>query len=180
MRRLVHHFAAHRRDLVDVTGAGDVVAATLATAVAAGASVVDATWLANVAAGIKVGKFGAASVTPAEILTAVGDGKPSFAQKVMSLAEATSRVRAAQARGKRVVFTNGCFDLLHLGHVTCLERSKQLGDLLVVGLNSDASVRRLKGNKRPIQNEADRASDHAHPRPALMPWSCSTMTRPWN
>ena len=123
----IHHLPAHRRELVDVTGAGDVVAATLATAMAAGARFSDARWLANVAAGVKVGKFGAASVTPREILAAVGDGTPSFAQKVMSLDEATSLARTTAGRGKRVVFTNGCFDLLHLGHVTCLERCRQLG-----------------------------------------------------
>jgi D-beta-D-heptose 7-phosphate kinase/D-beta-D-heptose 1-phosphate adenosyltransferase len=153
----VHHFAANPRELVDVTGAGDVVAATLAIVLAAGADVLAATWLANVAAGIKVGKFGAASVTPAEILTAIGSGTPSFAQKVLPREHARTLVQAAQHRGRKVVFTNGCFDLLHLGHVTYLEQSKQLGDFLVVGVNSDASVRRLKGSQRPLQKESDRA-----------------------
>ncbi len=151
------HLPATRRELVDVTGAGDVVAATLATAMAAGAEFTDAAWLANAAAGVKVGKFGAASVTPHEILAAVGYGTPSFISKIMTLDNASSFAANARACGKRVVFTNGCFDLLHVGHVTCLERARQLGDVLIVGVNSDESVRRLKGSKRPLQNENDRA-----------------------
>lgn len=156
-RVTTHHLTSQRHELVDVTGAGDVVAATLATAMAAGASAWEAAQLANVAAGVKVGKFGAASVTPEEILDAAGHGRTSSAQKIMSLHEAASLVRARQTQGQRVVFTNGCFDLLHMGHVTCLERAKQLGDVLIVGLNSDASVRRLKGSRRPVQKQADRA-----------------------
>lgn len=151
------HIPAARRELVDVTGAGDVVAATLASAMAAGADFSDAAWLANAAAGVKVGKFGAASVTPREILAAVGHGTPSFLSKIMTLDNAANFAVTSRACGKRVVFTNGCFDLLHVGHVTCLERARQLGDVLIVGVNSDASVRRLKGSKRPLQNENDRA-----------------------
>jgi D-beta-D-heptose 7-phosphate kinase/D-beta-D-heptose 1-phosphate adenosyltransferase len=151
------HLASHPRQLVDVTGAGDVVAATLTTALAAGADIRDATWLANTAAGIKVGKFGAAAVTGRELIASLGGGPPDFAQKVLTAKAAAEQVASWRNEGKRVVFTNGCFDLLHLGHVTYLERSRRQGDALVVGINSDASVKRLKGPARPIQSEADRA-----------------------
>jgi D-beta-D-heptose 7-phosphate kinase/D-beta-D-heptose 1-phosphate adenosyltransferase len=148
---------AGRRELVDVTGAGDVVAATLAAALAAGAGIESAAGLANVAAGIKVGKFGAASVTPDELLSSLDDGPPAFSQKVCTRAQAVALAESLHRRGKRLVFTNGCFDLLHLGHVTYLEKSRRLGDFLIVGINSDASVQRLKGTTRPVQKETDRA-----------------------
>jgi D-beta-D-heptose 7-phosphate kinase/D-beta-D-heptose 1-phosphate adenosyltransferase len=151
------HFASQPRDLIDVTGAGDVVAATLTTALAAGAHIASAAWLSNIAAGIKVGKFGAAGVTGKEMLSAIGAGDSSFARSVLSRSAAASLAEDWRKQGKRVVFTNGCFDLLHLGHVTYLEQSRQKGDALIVGVNSDASVRRLKGPSRPLQNESDRA-----------------------
>ncbi|MFV2068551.1 MAG: D-glycero-beta-D-manno-heptose 1-phosphate adenylyltransferase [Pirellulales bacterium] len=151
------HFPAQLRELVDVTGAGDVVAATLTTALAAGISAERAAWLANVAAGIKVGKFGAAAVRPTELMSAVDQNEPAFAKKVLTRDEVTAQTALWRQRGKRVVFTNGCFDLLHVGHVSYLERSRRLGHALVVGINSDASVRRLKGPGRPIQPESDRA-----------------------
>jgi D-beta-D-heptose 7-phosphate kinase / D-beta-D-heptose 1-phosphate adenosyltransferase len=148
---------AHAKELVDETGAGDVVGATVALALAAGAELGEAAWLGNVAAGVKVGKFGAATVTGQEILTVLGQVNVPSAGRVLDrdgAAELTARLRA---EGRSVVFTNGCFDILHLGHVRYLESSRRLGDALVVGVNTDASVRRLKGPGRPLQSELDRA-----------------------
>jgi D-beta-D-heptose 7-phosphate kinase/D-beta-D-heptose 1-phosphate adenosyltransferase len=151
------HFPAQLRELIDVTGAGDVVAATLAMALAAGLPAQRAAWLANLAAGIKVGKFGAAAVRPSELIHAADVSAPAFAKKVLTREEVVTQAALWRQQGKRVVFTNGCFDLLHVGHVSYLERSRSLGEALVVGINSDASVRRLKGPTRPIQPESDRA-----------------------
>ncbi|MCW8130899.1 MAG: D-glycero-beta-D-manno-heptose 1-phosphate adenylyltransferase [Planctomycetota bacterium] len=155
----VVHFHSRPREVFDVTGAGDVVISTLALGMAAGADVPSAAWLANVAAGVKVGKFGTATVSDQEILEALGgaDAPPDFERKVMSRSGAASFAASLRKRGKKVVFTNGCFDILHFGHVSYLERSRRLGDALVVGINSDASVRRLKGEGRPVQHELDRA-----------------------
>ena len=151
-----HHFPADPHGLVDVTGAGDVVAATLALSLAAGSDAASAAWLANVAAGVKVGKFGAAAVSALEILEA-HCSPMGFQQKVMTRDAAVDFARQQKRQGRRLVFTNGCFDLLHVGHVQCLERSRQHGDVLIVGVNSNASVRRLKGPDRPLQSEYDRA-----------------------
>lgn len=146
-----------RRELVDTTGAGDVVAASLALALAAGAEIGEAAWLANVAAAVKVGKFGAATVTGQEILGELGAKSARSREKVMSAAGAAELAERLRAQGKTVVFTNGCFDILHLGHVRYLERSRALGEALIVGVNTDASVRGLKGPGRPLQGEQDRA-----------------------
>ena len=148
---------ARPRDLVDVTGAGDVVAATLALALAAGAEIGEAAWLSNVAAGVKVGKFGAATVTGQEILAELGGKSAKSREKVVDRAHAAAFATQLRAQGRSVVFTNGCFDILHLGHVRYLERSRALGEALIVGVNTDASVRRLKGAGRPLQSEHDRA-----------------------
>jgi D-beta-D-heptose 7-phosphate kinase/D-beta-D-heptose 1-phosphate adenosyltransferase len=148
---------ARPRELVDVTGAGDVVAATLALALAVGAEIGEAAWLANVAAGVKVGKFGAATVTGQEILGELGAKSARSREKVVDRAAAAALAAQLRAQGRSVVFTNGCFDILHLGHVRYLERSRALGEALIVGVNTDASVRRLKGAGRPLQSEHDRA-----------------------
>jgi D-beta-D-heptose 7-phosphate kinase/D-beta-D-heptose 1-phosphate adenosyltransferase len=141
---------------VDETGAGDMVASAVALALAAGAELGEAAWLANVAAGVKVGKFGAATVTGQEILTELGGGEPT-AERVMTRDGAARLAAQLHAQGRSLVFTNGCFDILHLGHVRYLEASRKLGDALVVGINTDASVRKLKGPGRPLQSELDRA-----------------------
>jgi len=145
------------RELMDVTGAGDVVAATVALALAAGAEIGEAAWLANLAAGVKVGKFGAATVSGQEILAELGAKSARSHEKVATRAQAAELAARLRAQGRRVVFTNGCFDILHLGHVRYLERSRALGEALIVGVNTDASVRRLKGAGRPLQSEHDRA-----------------------
>jgi D-beta-D-heptose 7-phosphate kinase/D-beta-D-heptose 1-phosphate adenosyltransferase len=149
--------AAHGTELVDETGAGDVVAAAVSLALAAGAELGEAAWIGNVAAGVKVGKFGAATVTGQEILTALGGVTGPTAGRVLTRDGAAKLTAELRAQGRSVVFTNGCFDILHLGHVRYLEASRRLGDALVVGVNTDASVRKLKGPGRPLQSELDRA-----------------------
>ena len=146
------------REVFDVSGAGDTVISTLAAAVAKGFSFEEAARLANAAAGTVVAKLGTHPVTIADLKAALS-GKPeeSF-YKTSGRSAAAQKVAAWQANGETVVFTNGCFDLLHHGHVDILHKSRCLGDRLIVGLNSDASVKRLKGERRPIVKEEDRAA----------------------
>jgi D-beta-D-heptose 7-phosphate kinase/D-beta-D-heptose 1-phosphate adenosyltransferase len=148
------HLPARAREVFDVTGAGDTVIATLATAVAAGASLPQAVVLANIAASIVVSKLGTATVSAPELRRAVQQDQGSE-RGAMSLEQLQIAVTDARSQGERVVFTNGCFDIIHAGHVTYLEQARQLGDRLIVAVNSDASVRRLKGKGRPI-NPQDR------------------------
>lgn len=153
-----HHLPAEAREVFDVSGAGDTVAAVLSAALAAGATLVEAAQLANAAAGIVVGKVGTAVVRGSELLAALHQAEWRRGEaKVATLAEAVDRVRRWRQRGQRVGFTNGCFDLLHPGHLSLLNQSRAACDRLVVGLNSDDSVRRLKGPTRPVQGEAARA-----------------------
>jgi len=145
----------HAREVFDVTGAGDTVIALLAAGVAAGLDLGDAAALANLGAGIVVGKIGVATVTRSELHLALhrmgsgGDG-------VVQLPDLVALVAEAKARGERVVLTNGCFDILHAGHVAYLEEAKSCGDRLVVAVNDDDSVRRLKGASRPVTGLEDR------------------------
>ena len=151
------HIAAEGREIFDVSGAGDTVIATLAAALAVGAGLPQAARLANAAAGIAVGKLGTAVVHPADLLGALQarDVLASEA-KVVSLDTALERIQRWRGAGDLIAFTNGCFDLIHPGHVSLLAQAKAAGDRLVVGLNSDASVGRLKGPGRPVQNETAR------------------------
>jgi D-beta-D-heptose 7-phosphate kinase/D-beta-D-heptose 1-phosphate adenosyltransferase len=151
------HIPTVAREVFDVTGAGDTVLSMLGLAVACGRSYGDAAQLANVAAGIAVGKVGTSTVSPQEIIEAVGQGRRDTDSKIKNLDVLAGIVNSARGAGKRVVFTNGCFDLLHAGHVKYLQKARSFGDMLVLGLNSDASVRRLKGEKRPLIGEAERA-----------------------
>ncbi|WP_432799106.1 D-glycero-beta-D-manno-heptose-7-phosphate kinase [Poriferisphaera sp. WC338] len=151
------HVHAQQHEVFDVTGAGDVVISVIALAMAGGAEVQRAVWLANVAAGVKVTKFGAATVTGQEMLEAIGGGEPDYQRKVMTCEQASGFAKKLRKNGKKIVFTNGCFDILHLGHVSYLERSRRCGDALIVGINTDESVTRLKGPGRPVQKEHDRA-----------------------
>jgi D-beta-D-heptose 7-phosphate kinase/D-beta-D-heptose 1-phosphate adenosyltransferase len=144
------------REVYDVTGAGDVVAAVLGIALADGRTIREAVHLANVAAGVEVGKIGATPVSREEILHALG-AEPGAAHRVVDRATLRRELAAFRAAGKKVVFTNGCFDILHTGHARYLHEARRQGDVLVVGLNSDASVRRLKGEGRPVVREGDRA-----------------------
>ncbi len=143
------------REVYDVTGAGDTVIATLAGALASGQSMAAASALANIAAGLVVRKIGVATVTPGEIQVALhqrGQGGRGF----VSPDELQVVVGEARARKERIVMTNGCFDILHAGHVAYLEEAKSLGDRLIVAVNDDDSVRRLKGASRPINALEDR------------------------
>jgi len=147
------HIPTEAREVYDVTGAGDTVIATLAAALAAGSSVAAACRLANSAAGIVVGKLGTATVTRDELHAALSGRSEGGVMDEDALLQAVARARAA---GKRIVMTNGVFDVLHVGHARYLEDARRLGDLLIVAVNDDDSVRRLKGPTRPLNTTADR------------------------
>lgn len=148
---------AQARQVFDVSGAGDTVIATLALALAGDLEIETAVQLANVAAGIVVGKVGTVPVTRDELLTSLTPEIGLKAQeKVLTLDALKVRAAAWRSAGEKIVFTNGCFDLLHIGHITLLEDARREGDRLVVGINSDASVRGLKGPTRPIVGERER------------------------
>jgi len=146
------------RQVYDVTGAGDMVLAMLAMARVAGASWVEAVSLANVAGGLEVERFGSVPVAPSEIIRELLSEAHQHLGKQRSMEQLLTELQYHRASGKRVVFTNGCFDLIHLGHVKYFQFARKQGDLLVVGVNTDASIRRLKGEKRPIIHEHDRLS----------------------
>lgn len=147
----VDHLPAYAREVLDVTGAGDTVISLLGTAYAAGATVQESMALANLAASLVVSKLGAATVTPPELQVAL-TGKNSFISGIVNEEQLLHAVNEARAQGKKIVFTNGCFDVLHAGHVSCLQMAKQLGDFLIVAVNTDESIQRLKGANRPINN----------------------------
>ena len=149
--RPVFHLPAQAREVFDVTGAGDTVCALLACGLAAGLDIETAVTLANIGAGISVGKLGTSVVTLEEIAGALSAAaRPTAGGESLASSEALAAVRAAQAAGQKVVMTNGCFDLLHPGHVRYLAAAAALGDRLLVAVNSDASVQRLKGPGRPV------------------------------
>ncbi len=154
----VHRLAAEAREVFDVSGAGDTVIAAVAAGLAGGVTRVDAGRIANCAAGIVVGKAGPAVAHPEEIAAALAeqDGRAAGG-KVLGLARAAERVAIWRRQQRRIGFTNGCFDLLHPGHLHLLAQARAACDRLVVGLNGDASVRRLKGDGRPVQDAATRA-----------------------
>jgi len=147
------HHPTHAREVYDVTGAGDTVIATLAAGLAAGATRQDAVTAANLAAGIVVGKLGTATTTVAELHHAIHDPE-EIGFGILTEDELQHAIELAHARGEKVVMTNGCFDILHTGHVTYLAEARKLGERLVVAVNSDESVRQLKGDvngvSRPI------------------------------
>jgi D-beta-D-heptose 7-phosphate kinase/D-beta-D-heptose 1-phosphate adenosyltransferase len=151
------HIQTVAREVFDVTGAGDTVISVLSLGLACGLTLSEAAWVANVAAGIAVGKIGTATVSPQEIVAQVRQGLKDSDAKIKNLDVLAHIIATERSRGKKVVFTNGCFDLLHVGHVKYLQKARELGDLLIVGVNSDASVRRLKGELRPLIEESERA-----------------------
>ncbi|MBB6309455.1 D-glycero-beta-D-manno-heptose-7-phosphate kinase [Xanthobacter tagetidis] len=155
----VLHVPAKAREVFDVSGAGDTALAALAVALSAGQPLEACVHLANAAAAVAVGKLGTAVVTRAELLAALEEaGTPGIPPGALLETDEAARVFAEwRAAGARVVFTNGCFDLMHPGHVALLEAAAREGDRLVVALNTDASVKRLKGEGRPVQDEAARA-----------------------
>jgi D-beta-D-heptose 7-phosphate kinase / D-beta-D-heptose 1-phosphate adenosyltransferase len=145
------------RDVFDVTGAGDTVISMLGRLLFAGVEILPAAQLANMAAGIKVGKLGAAAICSEEMIAYLRQREESSRGKILDLAQLKQVVGLAHSQGRKVVLTNGCFDLLHVGHVQFLQKAKALGQMLIVAINDDSSVRKLKGNGRPLIGAADRA-----------------------
>ena len=153
-----YHSPARAREVYDVSGAGDTVIATLAAALAGGLDTKTAVELANLAAGIVVGKIGTVPIAQHELIAALTPSSGiASVEKILDFERVQRRVAEWRASGETVVFTNGCFDLLHVGHITLLEDCRRFGSKLVLGLNTDASVSRLKGPSRPIVGENERA-----------------------
>jgi D-beta-D-heptose 7-phosphate kinase/D-beta-D-heptose 1-phosphate adenosyltransferase len=151
----VHSLPAQAKDVFDVTGAGDTVIAVMALGVALDMALYEAMYLANLAGGIVVGKLGTSTVSMQELTRAMhGDRDSRYG--IVSEDELAQILAGAKAHDERIIMTNGCFDLLHAGHVTYLQQAKALGDRLVVAVNSDASVKRLKGESRPINGLQER------------------------
>ncbi len=151
----IFYFKAAAREVFDVTGAGDTVLAVFATSTAAGAALPQAAQWANIAAGLVVAKLGTATVSYEELehaLTHTDNEKIVFKDQLLQ------QVARAKAAGKRIVMTNGCFDILHAGHVQYLAQAKKLGDYLIIAVNDDDSVRRLKGKTRPLNKLVDRTA----------------------
>jgi D-beta-D-heptose 7-phosphate kinase/D-beta-D-heptose 1-phosphate adenosyltransferase len=151
------HIPAQAREVFDVTGAGDTGVATFSMALLSGLSLLEAARLANTAAGVVVGKVGTAVISPEELRTALREDGVGSAHKILPADALAMVLQQRQRCGETVVFTNGCFDLLHVGHVQYLQRARALGGCLVVGLNDDASVRLLKGQRRPLLPQQERA-----------------------
>jgi len=146
------------REVYDVTGAGDTVLASLGFALACGVDIDDAVEFSNLAAGVVVGKIGSATATLNEIIEYESSlNKSTSDEHIKTLGEITTLSEELKSRGKKIIFTNGCFDILHAGHVRYLETAKSYGDVLILGLNSDRSVTALKGEGRPINTQLDRA-----------------------
>ena len=153
-----HHLAATAKQVFDVSGAGDTVIATLAAGLMNGLEPLAALQLANLAAGVVVGQVGTVPITKADLIEALNAEQGSVqAHKICNLAELIAKTEVWKNQNQKIVFTNGCFDLLHAGHVTYLEAAKKRGDKLVLGLNTDRSVSAIKGPTRPVVHEQDRA-----------------------
>ncbi|MBL7994357.1 D-glycero-beta-D-manno-heptose-7-phosphate kinase [bacterium] len=146
---------ATTREVFDVTGAGDTVLAYLGYLIAAGHSFSEATKVANIAAGIAVSHVGTVTVSKDEVLHQL-DKTTSGAKKILSMTE-LNKILPAIRQNSKIVFTNGCFDILHVGHIALFRKAKAFGDKLIIGVNTDASIRRIKGKKRPIVSEQERA-----------------------
>ena len=148
-----HHFPTHAQEVYDVTGAGDTVIAVLSLALSSGSDLVDAVKLANIAAGIAVSKLGTATVSIEELQNALREIK-TIETGIVDEQTLADLVSECQLHGEKVIMTNGCFDILHAGHVGYLEQAKTLGDRLIVAVNDDASIKRLKGDERPVNTES--------------------------
>jgi len=151
------HLPTEAREVYDVSGAGDTVLSLLGVGLAGGLELKDAAHLSNIAAGIVVGKVGTSTVSREEILEVVGRQHQDTDLKIKERNALKQILEQKREAGRKIVFTNGCFDLLHVGHVKYLQKARKLGDLLVLGLNSDDSIRRLKGPKRPLIDQDERA-----------------------
>jgi D-beta-D-heptose 7-phosphate kinase / D-beta-D-heptose 1-phosphate adenosyltransferase len=155
---VISHFRTQAKQVFDISGAGDAVISVLAAGLAAGLSWPEATELANLGAGIAVQKIGTSPVTADELVQVLEqEGVSAANSKILILDDLLRKIAAWKAEGKKIAFTNGCFDILHVGHVVYLDQARGLADILIVGLNNDASVRRLKGPQRPLNLEFDRA-----------------------
>lgn len=148
------HIPTNAKEVYDVSGAGDTVIATLSLGLASGMSNYEAIKLANTAAGIVVGKLGTVPITKDELEDTINYYEN---EKILPLNKLLSKLKSLKEKNHKIVFTNGCFDILHKGHINYMLKAKQLGDILIIGLNSDSSVKRLKGKTRPINNQDDRA-----------------------
>lgn len=144
------HMATAAKDVFDVTGAGDTVIATLCAAIASGSDTPNAVRLANLAAGVVVGKLGTSSVSKKDLESALQQEDKDLPKGIIKLEDLEIQLNICRKNGEKIVFTNGCFDLLHAGHIRYLKRAAALGDKLIVGMNGDSSIARLKGPKRPI------------------------------
>jgi len=152
--REIYHIPTEAKEVFDVSGAGDTVVAVISLGLANQIPLIDNVMLANKAAGVVVGKIGTAPITLTELENAFYSEKKKIFHKAK---EIIPKIEILKREEKRIVFTNGCFDIIHRGHITYLQKAKALGDVLIVGLNSDESVRKLKGEDRPINNQEDRA-----------------------
>ena len=150
------HLPARAREVFDVTGAGDMVLSVLGLVIAGGGSVEEAVQIANVAGGLEVARLGVVPLSRDEIIAELQRAEHAPMSKLRNRDELAAIIRQHQARGRTVVFTNGCFDLLNANHIGLFRHAKGLGDYLIVATNSDASIRRLKGPSRPILTEAER------------------------
>ena len=147
---------SHAKEIFDVTGAGDTVISTFTLSFLSSNSWEDSVKIANHAAGMVVSRIGTATVTQGDLLDYFGNEKYSLSSKIQSRELLSSTISRLRAKGEKLVFTNGCFDIFHIGHLKLLMEAKKLGDVLVVGINNDDSVRRLKGEGRPLISEKDR------------------------
>lgn len=151
------HFPVRQRQVCDITGAGDTVLAALGYCFAAGADYVEAVEIANLAGGLEVERLGVVPITRREILAELAETSHSTRHKIVELEQLQNEISRRRLAGQRIAMTNGCFDLLHPGHVASLQAARRQGDCLVVGLNSDQSVRQLKGPDRPLIDQQGRA-----------------------
>lgn len=154
-RKEIYHFETKAKEIFDISGAGDTVVGTISALLANDFNLIEAVKFANIAAGIVVSKFGTAPITYEEFLDILNDNDNS---KIVSINKLLSIVDDLRSKGKRIIFTNGCFDILHKGHIIYMKKAKKLGGILIVGMNSDDSARRLKGKDRPINNQESRAA----------------------
>jgi D-beta-D-heptose 7-phosphate kinase/D-beta-D-heptose 1-phosphate adenosyltransferase len=151
------YIATTPRDVYDVTGAGDIVLTFFGLFAAAGLSFESAAGIANIAAGLEVGRLGTEIISRDDLAQALNPTRNGYERKIIDETELRARLERERQAGRRIVFTNGCFDLLHCGHLQLLSFAREQGDLLVVGINSDRTVRALKGASRPVYNAAERA-----------------------
>ncbi len=151
------HIPAIAKEVYDVSGAGDTVISSLCLSIASGLTYHESAFLANVAAGIVIGKLGTATVSRAELLSTLFFERPLILHKIVDIPQLIQTVGHLKSQGKKIVFTNGCFDIIHPGHIHLLKESRKLGDILVVAIDDDESVRGLKGAERPVLNQFQRA-----------------------